>query len=117
MRSRPAKGGLRTVLNYRVVGTIRYFDAAGFPGERWVWTSGQSPSKPLGRTRSVAEIGRPRDLRYLGAGVADRYSTFFDIGPGAPCDRRACAYIYDTCDNINYFMGILWEIDRLWRCC
>ena len=32
MRSPPAEGGLRTVLNYQVVGTTRYFDAAGFPG-------------------------------------------------------------------------------------
>ena len=32
MRSAPAEGGLRTVLDYQVVGTTRYFDAAGFPG-------------------------------------------------------------------------------------
>jgi hypothetical protein len=32
MRSRPAEGGLRTVLNYQVVGATRYFDAAGFAG-------------------------------------------------------------------------------------
>jgi arylsulfatase A-like enzyme len=32
MRSAPAKSGVRTVLNYQVVGGTRYFDAAGFPG-------------------------------------------------------------------------------------
>ena len=32
MRSEPATGGLRTVLNYQLVGATRYFDAAGFPG-------------------------------------------------------------------------------------
>jgi hypothetical protein len=32
LRSEPAKNGLRTVLNFQLVGTTRYFDAAGFPG-------------------------------------------------------------------------------------
>jgi len=32
MRSDPAGDGTRTVLNYQLVGTTRYFDAAGFPG-------------------------------------------------------------------------------------
>jgi hypothetical protein len=32
MRSEPAKNGLRTVLEYQLVGTTRYLDAAGFPG-------------------------------------------------------------------------------------
>jgi hypothetical protein len=32
VRSLPAESGLRTVLNYQVVGSTRYFDAAGFPG-------------------------------------------------------------------------------------
>jgi arylsulfatase A-like enzyme len=32
LRSGPAAGGIRTVLNYEVVGNTRYFDAAGFPG-------------------------------------------------------------------------------------
>ena len=32
VRSEPSEGGLRTVLDYQVVGTARYFDAAGFPG-------------------------------------------------------------------------------------
>jgi hypothetical protein len=32
MRSEPAAGGVRTVLNYQLVGNTRYFDAAGFPG-------------------------------------------------------------------------------------
>jgi hypothetical protein len=31
-QSPPAANGLRTVLNYQVVGRTRYFDAAGFPG-------------------------------------------------------------------------------------
>jgi hypothetical protein len=32
IRSEPAAGGIRTVLNYQLVGATRYFDAAGFPG-------------------------------------------------------------------------------------
>ena len=32
MRSGPAADGIRTVLDYEVVGNTRYFDAAGFPG-------------------------------------------------------------------------------------
>jgi hypothetical protein len=32
LRSAPAAGGLRTVLDYQQVGDTRYFDAAGFPG-------------------------------------------------------------------------------------
>src|SRR5215468_10113408 len=32
VRSEPSDAGLRTVLSYQVVGTTRYFDAAGFPG-------------------------------------------------------------------------------------
>ena len=32
MRSGPAAGGIRTVLDYQLVGNTRYFDAAGFPG-------------------------------------------------------------------------------------
>jgi type I phosphodiesterase/nucleotide pyrophosphatase len=32
MMSDPDAGGLRTMLNYELVGTTRYFDAAGFPG-------------------------------------------------------------------------------------
>jgi predicted AlkP superfamily pyrophosphatase or phosphodiesterase len=32
VKSEPAAGGLRTVLNFQRVGTQRYFDAAGFPG-------------------------------------------------------------------------------------
>jgi arylsulfatase A-like enzyme len=32
MRSEPAANGLRTVLDYQLVGATRYFDAAGFPG-------------------------------------------------------------------------------------
>jgi hypothetical protein len=30
--SLPSANGLRTILNYQVVGRTRYFDAAGFPG-------------------------------------------------------------------------------------
>ena len=33
MVSDPAAGGLRTVLNYQLVGNTRYFDAAGFSGQ------------------------------------------------------------------------------------
>lgn len=32
LRSDPSETGLRTVLQYQVVGSTRYFDAAGFPG-------------------------------------------------------------------------------------
>jgi hypothetical protein len=32
LRSSPAENGLRTVLQFQEVGTVRYFDAAGFPG-------------------------------------------------------------------------------------
>jgi predicted AlkP superfamily pyrophosphatase or phosphodiesterase len=32
LKSEPAAGGLRTVLNFQRVGAQRYFDAAGFPG-------------------------------------------------------------------------------------
>jgi hypothetical protein len=32
LQSEPDAGGLRTILNYQLVGTTRYFDAAGFPG-------------------------------------------------------------------------------------
>jgi hypothetical protein len=32
MRSDPAADGIRTVLDYQLVGHTRYFDAAGFPG-------------------------------------------------------------------------------------
>ncbi|RZM87899.1 alkaline phosphatase family protein, partial [Bradyrhizobium genosp. SA-3] len=32
MKSKPAEGGLLTVLNFQRVGSQRYFDAAGFPG-------------------------------------------------------------------------------------
>jgi hypothetical protein len=32
IRSAPTVSGLRTVLDYQLVGTTRYFDAAGFPG-------------------------------------------------------------------------------------
>ncbi|RTM12293.1 MAG: alkaline phosphatase family protein, partial [Bradyrhizobiaceae bacterium] len=31
-KSKPAEGGLTTVLNFQRVGSQRYFDAAGFPG-------------------------------------------------------------------------------------
>ena len=32
LKSKPAEGGLITVLNFQRVGSQRYFDAAGFPG-------------------------------------------------------------------------------------
>jgi len=31
-QSSPGPNGLRTILNYQMVGNTRYFDAAGFPG-------------------------------------------------------------------------------------
>ena len=31
-QSDPDATGLKTILNYQLVGTTRYFDAAGFPG-------------------------------------------------------------------------------------
>jgi len=43
MRSVPGHGGLRTVLDYQVVGNTSYFDAAGFPG------------RTVGLTRSAAK--------------------------------------------------------------
>ena len=42
MRAAPAAGGLRTVLDYQLVGNTRYFDAAGFPGR----TVGLSEAAP-----------------------------------------------------------------------
>ena len=41
VKSRPAAGGLRTVLMFQRVGNQRYFDAAGFPGR----TLGLEPEK------------------------------------------------------------------------
>jgi hypothetical protein len=32
LQSPPAANGLRTILNYQQIGTVKYFDAAGFPG-------------------------------------------------------------------------------------
>ena len=50
VRSDPAAGGIRTVLDYQLVGNTRYFDAAGFPGR----TVG------LTDTNIAAAIARPR---------------------------------------------------------
>jgi len=61
VRSLPAEGGLRTVLNYQVVGTTRYFDAAGFPG-RTLGLDERSAGVQAARL-----IGRPRDIRKLRA--------------------------------------------------
>ncbi|HXX84113.1 MAG TPA: alkaline phosphatase family protein [Casimicrobiaceae bacterium] len=47
MQSAPARGGLRTVLDYQVVGNTRYFDAAGFPG------------RTVGLTRSAPNSNQP----------------------------------------------------------
>jgi len=52
MRSDPSEHGLRTVLDYQLVGATRYFDAAGFPGrtvglrDNIERTTGSSASKP-----------------------------------------------------------------------
>jgi hypothetical protein len=45
IRSEPAAGGIRTVLNYQLVGNTRYFDATGFPGR----TLGLSDTNITGR--------------------------------------------------------------------
>jgi hypothetical protein len=48
MRSKTGEGGLRTVLNYQVVGSTRYFDAAGFPGRTVGLTDGGMADAPAG---------------------------------------------------------------------
>jgi len=49
MRSRPAAGGLRTVLEWQRVGATRYFDAAGFSGR----TVGLGERLAAGRTTNT----------------------------------------------------------------
>ena len=44
----PAAGGIRTVLDYQLVGNTRYFDAAGFPG-RTVGLTDTHIAAPIGR--------------------------------------------------------------------
>ena len=48
LRSDPAAGGIRTVLDYQLVGNTRYFDAAGFPG-RTVGLTDTNIAAPIGR--------------------------------------------------------------------
>jgi hypothetical protein len=48
MRSDPDPNGVRTVLNYQLVGNTRYFDAAGFPG-RTVGLNGTTIATKVGR--------------------------------------------------------------------
>jgi len=48
VRSDPAAGGIRTVLDYQLVGNTRYFDAAGFPG-RTVGLTDTNIAAPIGR--------------------------------------------------------------------
>jgi hypothetical protein len=45
LRSAPGINGLRTILNYQLVGATRYFDAAGFPG-RTLGLNAAAPAKP-----------------------------------------------------------------------
>jgi hypothetical protein len=49
MRSDLSETGLRTVMQYQVVGTTRYFDAAGFPGR----TVGLQEEPATARTASI----------------------------------------------------------------
>ena len=51
VRSDPDPNGLRTVLNYQLVGNTRYFDAAGFPG-RTIGLSDTTVASELGRSSS-----------------------------------------------------------------
>jgi len=46
LMSEPAPNGLITVLNTQIVGTTRYFDAAGFPG-RTVGLSSEALPCPM----------------------------------------------------------------------
>jgi len=48
VRSDPAAGGIRTVLDYQLVGNTRYFDAAGFLG-RTVGLTDTNIAAPIGR--------------------------------------------------------------------
>jgi hypothetical protein len=45
LRSKPAEGGLETVLEYQSVGATKYFDAAGFPGRTVGLTAAQTAAK------------------------------------------------------------------------
>lgn len=45
LRSKPADGGLETVLEYQSVGPTKYFDAAGFPGRTVGLTATQTADK------------------------------------------------------------------------
>jgi hypothetical protein len=47
VKSDPAANGLVTVIDMQMVGTTRYFDAAGFPGR----TVGLSPMGPASATQ------------------------------------------------------------------
>jgi hypothetical protein len=51
MRSDPDVDGLRTILNYQLVGATRYFDAAGFPG-RTVGLTETIPAAKMVRSSS-----------------------------------------------------------------
>jgi len=46
LTSEPAANGLKTVLNYQMVGQVRYFDAAGFPGRTNGLSESPLPSLP-----------------------------------------------------------------------
>src|SRR5215475_9021805 len=51
LRSEPSEAGLRTVLQYQMVGKTRYFDAAGFPGRTVGLLDGLSSSVPAAAER------------------------------------------------------------------
>ena len=46
MRSDPNADGLATILSYQLVGTTRYFDAAGFPGRTVGLNAGKLARSP-----------------------------------------------------------------------
>jgi len=54
MRSAPAANGLRTILDYQVVGQTRYFDAAGFPG-RTVGLTAPGTNASIHRVRPLKQ--------------------------------------------------------------
>ena len=58
MRSPPAEGGLRTVLNYQVVGATRYFRRRRFPGANAGFgrAVGRRPSRSVGPVARLADF-------------------------------------------------------------
>ncbi len=56
LTSDPAENGLKTVLNYQMVGQVRYFDTAGFPGR----TNGLVDAAAPTTTERVLSAGRTK---------------------------------------------------------